>query len=68
MKLITLKPEPRSVEEIKPFKRSFVLASNESSNASAKVVENSETHSLAEAGESQAKTENSSQLTPSESQ
>ncbi|KAL0247856.1 hypothetical protein I308_103934 [Cryptococcus tetragattii IND107] len=63
-----LTPEPRSVEEIKPFKRSFVLASNESSNASAKVVENSETHSSAEAGESQAKTENSSQLTPSESQ
>ncbi|KIR40287.1 hypothetical protein I307_01840 [Cryptococcus deuterogattii 99/473] len=64
-----LTPEPRSVDEIKPFKRSFVLASsNESSNASAKVVENSETRSSAEARESQAKTENSTQLTPSESQ
>ncbi|KIR52121.1 hypothetical protein I315_05413 [Cryptococcus gattii Ru294] len=64
-----LTPEPRSVDEIKPFKRTFILASsNESPNASAKVVEKSETRSSAEGGESQAKTENSTQLTPSESQ
>ncbi|OWZ75636.1 hypothetical protein C365_06205 [Cryptococcus neoformans Bt85] len=67
-----LTPEPRSIDEIKPFKRSFTLAiSNESSNTFAEVAETSDTRSSrssAQAEESQVKTENSTQLTPGESQ